>query len=316
MRGMTSSLDRLDAEQRTRRLAALLAAAAPHDGVHALRSPGVYAIRASQPSLEHVHGLHRPHVCIVAQGCKTVLVNTEAYDYDAARMLIFSVDLPVAAQVRLASAEQPYLCFKLLLDPARVAELVGKVYPAGVPTVDERRGVFLAQANEAVIDAAERLLELHGQEDDAGLIAPLIVDEIIIRLLRSPVGGRLAQIGSADSHVRRIGKAVAWVKEHFAEPMRIDMLAAMVHMSSSTFHQHFKAVTSMSPLQYQKVLRLQEARRLMLARGLDASLAGQQVGYRSASQFSREYARLFGEAPLRDRVRLRNVPLESLSFSQ
>jgi transcriptional regulator GlxA family with amidase domain len=140
---------------------------------------------------------------------------------------------------------------------------------------------------------------------DAELLAPLVVDEILIRLLRSPIGPRVALIGQQESGVQRVGKAVSWVREHFGQPMAVDALADLVHMSVSSFHQHFRAVTSMSPLQYQKVLRLHEARRLMLSRMLDAGSAGCQVGYLSASQFSREYTRLFGSAPTRDVARLR-----------
>ena len=140
---------------------------------------------------------------------------------------------------------------------------------------------------------------------DAVLLAPLVVDEILLRLLLSAIGGRIAQIGQQESSVQRVAKAVSWVREHFAQPMALEALADLVHMSASSFHQHFKAVTAMTPLQYQKVLRLQEARRLMLSRMMDAGSAGRQVGYLSASQFSREYTRLFGSAPTRDVATLR-----------
>ena len=140
---------------------------------------------------------------------------------------------------------------------------------------------------------------------EAELLAPLAVDEILLRLLLSPIGPRVAQIGQQESSVQRVAKAVSWVREHFAEPMTLEALADLVHMSVSSFHQHFKAVTAMTPLQYQKVLRLQEARRLMLSRMLDAGSAARQVGYLSASQFSREYTRLFGNAPTRDVATLR-----------
>jgi AraC-like DNA-binding protein len=298
------------------RLAGLLSAHTPHDGSFQMCIPGVYAIRASRPSAELVHGLHRPALCIIAQGAKTVMLGEEVYEYDASRMLIFSVDLPIAAQVRHATHSKPYLCFRMDLDAHRVAELVMKVYPNGIPRVQDSRAVYLAQASEAIVDAAARLMELMAEPVEANLLAPLVVDEILIRLLRSSVGGRLAQLGHAESNVHRVAKAVSWVRDNFTQPMRVEDLAELVHMSPSSFHQRFKSVTSMSPLQYQKVLRLQEARRLMISTGMDASIVSRRVGYLSPSQFSREYARYFGSAPTKDISKLRDAGLAEVSFTQ
>lgn len=288
------------------RLADLLRAHAPVDGSVEQCVPGVHAIRASRPNADLVHGVQGSSVCIVAQGAKTVLLGGEAYTYDAARMLVFSVDLPVAAQVLQATPARPYLCFRLDLDPQRIAALTLKVYPDGPPREREGRALYLAQAGDTIVDAAARLMALMDDPPEAALLAPLVTDELLIRLLRSPIGGRLAQIGQADSGTHRIGRAVAWLRDHYDQPVSIDDLAGMVHMSASTLHQHFKSVTSMSPLQYQKILRLHEARRLM-STGMGASAAGGRVGYVSASQFSREYARLFGNAPSRDRPRQQNA---------
>ncbi|WP_141838646.1 AraC family transcriptional regulator [Herbaspirillum sp. SJZ107] len=288
------------------RLADLLRAHAPVDGSVEQCVPGVHAIRASRPNADLVHGVQGSSVCIVAQGAKTVLLGGEAYTYDAARMLVFSVDLPVAAQVLQATPARPYLCFRLDLDAQRIAALTLKVYPDGPPREREGRALYLAQAGDAIVDAAARLMALMDDPPEAALLAPLVTDELLIRLLRSPIGGRLAQIGQADSGTHRIGRAVAWLRDHYDQPVSIDDLAGMVHMSASTLHQHFKSVTSMSPLQYQKILRLHEARRLM-STGMGASAAGGRVGYVSASQFSREYARLFGNAPSRDRPRQQNA---------
>ena len=288
------------------RLAGLLRAHTPGDGSIELCVPGVHAIRASRPNADLVHGVQGSSVCIVAQGAKTVLLGGEAYTYDAARMLVFSVDLPVAAQVLQATPSRPYLCFRLDLDAQRIAALTLKVYPDGPPREREGRALYLAQAGDAIVDAAARLMALMDDPPEAALLAPVVTDELLIRLLRSPIGGRLAQIGQADSGTHRIGRAVAWLRDHYDQPVSIDDLAGMVHMSASTLHQHFKSVTSMSPLQYQKILRLHEARRLM-STGLGASVAGGRVGYVSASQFSREYARLFGNAPSRDRPRQQNA---------
>ena len=296
-----------------RRLAALLHEHAPHDGSFALDAGGAHAVRTSNASTELVHGLHRPALCIVAQGAKTVMLGEESYDYDPARMLIFSLDLPIAAMIRQATPAAPYLSFRLDFDLARLADLILQVYPDGVPLRADR-AVMVAQASVDIVDAAARLVALGRKPDEAPLLAPLVVDEILIRLLRSPFGGRLAQLGRAESH--RIGRVVNWIRHHFDQPMRIDDMAGLAHMSASSLHQHFKTYTSMSPLQFQKTLRLQEARRLMLATGIDASAAGMKVGYLSASQFSREYARHFGSAPTRDMSRLREGGAGAVSFTQ
>lgn len=287
------------------RLAELIRAYAPYDGSHELRLPGVFASRASQKNPELFHTVYKPSLCIVAQGTKAVLLGSEIYEYDASHMLIFSIDLPAASQVIQASQAKPFLGFKLNFDPHQIAELVLKVYPHGLPPMRENRGVYVGQADTHIIGAAMRLLELMADPRDAELIGPLVVEEILLRLLRSPVGSRVAQIGLAESGMHRIARAVNWVRTNFDQPINVEALAEMVHMSPSSFHQHFKAVTSMSPLQFQKVLRLQQARRLMLASRMDATTASLQVGYQSASQFSREYGRLFGSAPSRDITRLR-----------
>ncbi len=286
-------------------LARLLAAYAPHDGSFELRIPGVHASRFSRVMTNCVHALRMPSLCIVAQGAKTVLVGQETFEYNASRMIVFSVALPVASQITKASASEPYLALKLDLEPRKVAELVLKVYPQGLPPVQERSAVYLTPADPSIVHAATRLLECFGQPGDTELIAPLVLDEILIRLLRSPIGIRVAQMGFAESSVHRVAKAISWLRDNFSQPMKVEDLAELVNMSVSSFHEHFKSVTSMSPLHYQKVLRLQEARRLMLSTMVDASAASQRVGYLSASQFSREYSRFFGTAPTRDIARLR-----------
>lgn len=289
------------------RLAQLLQAYAPHDGSHELRVPGVYAVRASRINAELFHSVYKPSLCIVAQGAKSLFLGSEVYEYDASRMLVFSVELPVSSQVTQASYAKPFLGLKLNLDPQQIAELSLKVYPHGLPPVRENRGVSVSQVTAPILNAATRLVELMSDERDAELLAPLVIEELVIRLLRSPVGSRVAQVGQLESNVHRIAKAVDWVRDHFDQPMNVEALAEVVHMSASSFHQHFKAVTNMSPLQFQKALRLREARRLMLTTMMDATTASRQVGYASASQFSREYGRLFGLAPSRDINRLREL---------
>jgi len=287
------------------KLARLIAAYAPHDGSFELRIPGLHASRFSRINQECVHALRLPSLCIAAQGAKTVIVGQEVYEYDASRMIVFSVALPVAAQITQASHSEPYLALKLDLDPHKIAELVLKVYRQGLPPVQERRAVYVTPVDLSILNAATRLMECLAQPGDAELLAPLVIDEILIRLLRSPIGVRIAQMGFAESSVHRVAKAISWLRANFSHPMKVEDLAGLVHMSVSSFHEHFKSVTSMSPLHYQKVLRLQEARRLMLSTVTDAGTASLRVGYLSASQFSREYSRFFGSAPTKDIARLR-----------
>jgi len=287
------------------KLARLISAYAPHDGSFELRIPGLQVSRASRTNTECAHALRLPSLCFIAQGAKTVIVGEEVYEYDPSRMLVFSVALPVAAQVTQASYSEPYLALRLDLDPHRIAELILKVYPHGLPPVQERSAVYVTPVDVSIVNAATRLMECLAQPGDSELLAPLVMDEILIRLLRSPIGVRVAQMGFAESSLHRVAKAISWLRDNFSQPMKVEELAALVHMSASSFHEHFKSVTSMSPLQYQKALRLQEARRLMLSTMMDAGTASQRVGYLSASQFSREYSRFFGSAPTKDIARLR-----------
>jgi AraC-like DNA-binding protein len=308
--GKTASLRPPDKSEQARetdttKLARLISSYAPHDGVFELRIAGVHASRLSRFNRECVHTLRLPCLSIIAQGAKTIMVGQEVYEYDPSRMLVYSVALPVAAQVTQASYSEPYLALRLDLEPQKIAELVLKVYPHGLPPVQERSAVYITPVDLSIVSAAIRLMECLAQPGDAELLAPLVVDEILIRLLRSPIGVRVAQMGFAESSVHRVAKAISWLRANFSQPMKVEELAELVHMSVSSFHEHFKSVTSMSPLHYQKVLRLQEARRLMLSTMMDAGTASQRVGYLSASQFSREYSRFFGSAPTRDIARLR-----------
>ena len=287
------------------RLARLIAAYAPYDGAFETRIPGVHAGRMSRTNEECIHNIRVPSLCIAAQGVKTVIVGQDVYEYDLSRLIVFSVALPVASQIRQASAAEPYLSVRLDLSAQKIAELVLKVFPNGLPPVPERSAVYIAPMDASIVSASVRLLECLAQPGDTELLAPLIYDEILIRLLRSPIGARVAQMGLAESNVQRISKAISWLRANFSQPIKVEDLAELVHMSVSSFHEHFKSVTSMSPLHYQKVLRLQEARRLMLSAMVDAGTASQRVGYLSASQFSREYSRFFGNAPTRDIARLR-----------
>ena len=290
-----------------RRFAHLIASYAPHDGAFPLRLPGAHVVRLSRITSEAAYATLGPILCIAAQGAKAVMLGREVVEYDPSHVLVFAVDLPVSSQVIRASPREPYLGFILDLDPARVAELAARVYPRGLPKAPDNKGLYVGRSTDDIIDAVSRLLELMARPDDAELLAPLVVDEIVIRLLRTNIGSRVAQIGQPKSGVQRVAKAVSWIRKHFAQPVTVEEMAASAAMGTSSFHQQFRAVTSLSPLQYQKVLRLHEARRLMLFQELDAIDASRRAGYVSPSQFSREYARFFGSAPTKDVARLREA---------
>ena len=279
------------------------------DGVHETALSRVAVIRLSKPS-EPMHGVHQPAFCIIAQGRKQVILGEQIYYYDAAQYLVASVDVPVVGQVVEATAEKPYLSFKMNLDPSLISELI---LESGMADENGREAapgpsLSLSTVTPELLDAVIRLLRLLDNPRDLAVLGPLAEREILYRLLQGPDAARLRQIAQADSKVQRVTRAIAWIRQHFAEPFSIELLASEARMSTSALHHHFKLVTAMSPLQYQKQLRLQEARRLILVQGSDAASAGHQVGYESPSQFSREYSRLFGAPPLRDANRLKATP--------
>ncbi|MFC3079065.1 AraC family transcriptional regulator N-terminal domain-containing protein [Phenylobacterium terrae] len=283
-------------------LASLIARHAPEDGMHDMPIPGLALIRYAGPT-DRVPTLHQPALCMIAQGAKVVMLADEAYRYDPATHLVISVDLPLTGQVIEASPERPYLCVRVDLDPALLNELMLQQPPA--PGGESGRGLHLARTTPELADAVARLVRLLERPQDGPVLAPLIRREIHYRLLTGDQAGVVRQIGSPDSRLSQVNRAIAWIRANFDRPVRIEALAREAGMSASALHQHFKAVTAMSPLQYQKQIRLQEARRLMLGEARDAQAAAFEVGYESPSQFSREYARLFGAPPARDAARLR-----------
>lgn len=285
-------------------LAALIARFAPTDGVHDTAIPRVKVVRLSQPS-EPMHGLHEPALCIIAQGAKQVILGDQVYRYDASHCLVVSLDLPVIGQVIEATPEKPYLCVKLELDPAAIGALMLETAPLAEREPMPAPGLTLSPMTPALLDAAIRLTGLLASPADIPVLAPLAEREILYRLLTGEQAARLRQIAVAESKLQQVNRAIGWIKRNYRKPFSVEIVAAEARMSASALHQHFKAVTAMSPLQYQKQLRLQEARRLILANARDAASAGFEVGYESPSQFSREYSRLFGAPPLRDVARLR-----------
>jgi AraC-like DNA-binding protein len=249
--------------------------------------------------------MFEPRICVIAQGAKRVLLGDETYVYDPQHFLITSVDLPTVAEIIEASREKPYLGLILNIDQREISQLmVDSNLPPPRPQ-QSSRGMATGEVTLPMLSTFQRLIDLLAEPKDIPILAPVIQREIFYRLLVSDQGARLRQMASTGSQSQQIARAIQWLKSNFTQPLRIDDLATQVNMSTSTFHHHFRSVTAMSPLQYQKWLRLNEARRLMLAEKQDATTAAFQVGYESPSQFSREYGRLFGAPPLRDITSLR-----------
>lgn len=273
---------------------------APHDGRFELPVPGIHVVKYSAPDRLSTRAVSTTGMCIAPQGAKRVTLGQDIYEYDESRMVVYSSEVPVAASVIRASKEEPYLGMVIEFDQERLSELVLKAFPHGVPKRPDFRPIYIGKSNPKIVTSAIRLLDIVSQQEDVDLLIPLAIDEILIRLLRSPIGSSIAQIGIRDSNAHKVSRAIAWLKENFATNLNVEELAQLVGMSPSSFYQHFKSITSMSPLQYQKVLRLQEARQLMLSRMMDVSTTSMQVGYASSSQFSREYSRFFGNSPSKD----------------
>lgn len=286
------------------RLAHLIYSHAPHDGTFSQRMSGLHINRHSQMDTNWEKAFYLPSVLIVAQGAKAFMLGQEIFQVDRSCMLLFPVALPTALQIIQASSRQPFLGVGLTLDPEKIAEFVPKVYPRGLPSSNAQSAGYMTDADAGIISAMVRLMECLDNVGDTELLGPIVKDEILMRLLRSPIGVHIAEMGFVDSSVQHITKAIDWLRDNFSQPMRVADLARLAHMSVSVFHGHFKAVTSVSPVQYQKALRLQEARHLMLSRQMDALTAGQLVGYVSPSQFSRDYSSYFGNPPKRDIAKL------------
>ena len=268
--------------------------------------PGLTLWRRDEPT-ELTCGMYEPSICFTAQGAKRVVLGNDVYVYDPQNYLIASVDLPSVWQVTEASRGCPYLGLVLKLNQREITQLMADSHLPAPRTQQPSRGMATGSVTPPLVNAFVRLMELLDSEEDIPILAPNIQREILYRLLVGDQGARLRQIAVAGSQSQQIARTIEWLMMNFTQPLRIDDLAARAGMSPSTFHHHFRSVTALSPLQYQKQLRLQEARRLMLSDRIDAATAAFQVGYESPSQFSREYNRLFGAPPLRDINNLRQV---------
>ncbi|WP_394241392.1 AraC family transcriptional regulator [Halopseudomonas laoshanensis] len=291
-----------------RELAGLVSSRMTVEGVYETSIPGLDLFRVDAPT-NCMSTVYEPSLCVIAQGRKTVQLGDREIVYGALSYMVSSVDLPVNGYVVDASPEHPFLAVKINIDPAEVAELVlqlGDAAPSEpVDCPYSACGLCVAQVDLGILDAMTRLVRLLDSPTDARFLAPLIQREIIYRALVGEMGSRMREFVSADSQSHRISRVISVLKDRFAEPLRVRELAEDVNMSESTLYHSFKQVTRMSPVQFQKKLRLHEARRLMLSEGLEAATASYRVGYESPSHFSREYSRMFGAPPRADVIKLR-----------
>lgn len=274
------------------------------DGDYDTLVPGLSLHRRSAPTEPGV-AFYKPGLAIVAQGAKQVALGEEIYVYDSETFLLTSVDLPVACKVVEASAELPYLALVVDLDPREIALMLAEIDTPAPASCPPPRGMAVSTLQPALQSAATRFVRLLEEPATIPVLGPLIRREILYRLLTGEQAARMRDIAATGGRSQQIVEAINWLGDNFRRPLRIEMLARRIGMSASSFHHHFRGLTGMSPLQYQKHLRLREARRLLVEGHVDAGTAALEVGYESASQFSREYSRAFGAPPLRDVSRLR-----------
>jgi AraC-like DNA-binding protein len=304
-------------EMRTR-LAKRIASLIGHQENLTTDIPGLQMFRRTAPTAPYT-ATYEPSLAVVAQGRKRADLGRTTFIFDESRYLLTSLDLPVISQVVEATEKRPYLCFFLKLEIPIVRELLSReeIHAPEAPSASP--AMATGETTPELLDACCRLVELLNTPQDIPVLSGLIQREIIYRILRGPEGARLRAIATLGDQSQRTAKAIAWVKANFAKPLRVEELAKIAGMGVSTLHHHFRALTAMSPLQYQKQLRLHAARERMLMDSLDAASAAFEVGYESASQFNREYSRMFGQPPMRDIQTLRlpgAPPIEPVSNRQ
>lgn len=288
-----------DCEELTARVERLT----PQEGVVETALPALVLFRANSVSVPTC-AMYGPGLGLSLQGAKQILLGQQTFLHQPATYMVNAVDVPVSSQVVSATLEAPCLCLTFRLDLSRIRELLPEVRLRR-PAVNPTPGLSLYPFDGGLLDPVLRLVRLLDTPDDLPVLAPLIERELLYRLLTGEQGALLAQVATSGSQSHQVSRAIDWLREHYDEPLRIEELATRVNMSVSSLHHHFRSITAMSPLQYQKQLRLQEARRLLLVSQCDVATAAHRVGYESPSQFSREYSRQFGAPPLRDVSRLR-----------
>ena len=273
-------------------------------------APGLFLFRFSSPT-GPLYAVAEPSLCVIVQGSKELFLGDQRYRYDASRYLLVSAEVPAVGHIIEASKERPYLAVRLVLDPLVVTATLTETTSPAARSYPAVKAVAVNRIDANLLDPVVRIVRLIDAPHDYAVLAPLAAREIVYRLALGEQGRRLRQIAVVGGRTPRIARAIERLRKDFDKPIRITSLARQLGMSVSGFHHHFKAVTAMSPLQFQKQLRLQEARRLLLAGDVDAATAGYQVGYDDPSHFSREYKRHFGQPPLRDVERLREAARES-----
>lgn len=286
------------------RLVGLINELCPREGSHPTAIPGLFLTRSSMTDVPR-QSLHCAVFCLVAQGSKSTLLNGERFVYDPNSYLLVSLDLPLVGQIEEASLVKPFLGLSIVLDFEVIGCLCREMDWPSDDMPPSQPGLMIGSLGSELLDAVIRLAELLHKPDQIPILAPLILREIYFRLLLGEHSGLLRRMLTDSGKIQRVAAGLEWIRSNAARPIRMNELARKMGMSSSAMHSWFRAVTSMSPLQFQKQLRLQEARRMLLFEAVDAGTAGRRVGYESTSQFSREYRRLFGAPPLRDLERLR-----------
>lgn len=297
-------------EQSRAELASLITSHAIVEGKQHTVLPNLQLLRTTSVS-EYLHSIYEPSLIVIAQGSKVVTLGDESYQYDSNSYLVSSVHLPIVGRIVEATPQKPYLCVQINFTIDQVMDVIKETDQAWEGKTDFGRGLVINKTNDLLMDAVVRFVRLLDSPEDIKVLAPFIIREILYRILQDDHRNVIKQFAMSGSQSYSVGKIIKLINEDFAKPLRIDELAEKANMSTSSLHSQFKRVTAMSPLQYQKRMRLQEARRLLLADSFrDAADVGFEVGYESPSQFSREYARMFGLPPISDRKRLR----DSLAF--
>lgn len=311
--GTVQTTDKRRAEELRRELIERIMKLLPGDGqVEAM--PRLHLVRRSTPP-PPAHSVSGRSFCVIAQGSKTIMLGNEMHRYDPAHYLITTAELPTLTQITAATPDEPYLGLVVDLDPALVSSVMVETGHAATDTQSYVKALDVSPLDADLFETVVRLVRVAGSPQDARFLAPMIMREIVYRLLLGAQGGRLRHLTMLGGSTHRIASAIARIREEFDRPLRVEDVARDIGMSVSSFHHHFKTVTSMSPLQFQKRLRLQEARQLMLVQDLDAASAGYRVGYDDASYFNREYKKLFGEPPMRNVERLREASLQGAALT-
>jgi AraC-like DNA-binding protein len=293
-------------EQALQQLALLIRRHSPSNGIHQTAMPSLTLMHTTNLS-EPLESVYKPSICIVAQGAKMAQLADETYRYDPSSYLVTSVELPIIGRIIEASPEIPYLSLKLSFDADVILDIVKEMNEPDFVPAEAGRGITVSRTSPDLLEALVRLVQLLDAPRDIPILSPLVIREILYRVLQSEQGALIYHFAISGSHAHNIAQAVQLINRQYNQPLVVEQLAKSVNMSTSAFHKHFKRVTAMSPLQYQKTVRLQEARRLMLTESVQATEAAYRVGYESPSQFSREYARMYGRPPMVDVQELRGT---------